>query len=92
MEIPQPLPEFDAPVLLAFIRGLAALNHDGEQMPDGRGLAWELDDAVDTLNDLIREARRVVARTLRGFRTRSCRRAATAWSSQSGSMHPVLSA
>jgi hypothetical protein len=45
--------------LRAFVDDVAQYRRDGEETPDGGVFVWELDEAVDRLNALIGEARRV---------------------------------
>lgn len=45
--------------LSVFVKQVAAFNYDGE-LVDGEAFLMENDDAVDTLNALIHEARKVV--------------------------------
>jgi hypothetical protein len=45
---------------LELARDIAKLNYDGETLPDGTDFEMENDDAVDTVNSLIRKARQIV--------------------------------
>jgi hypothetical protein len=46
--------------LRAFVRQIARLQKDGEQMPGGEEFDMPSDDAVETVNGLISQARRVL--------------------------------
>ena len=47
------------PEIRTFIRNVANMMKDGERDEDGREFIIECDDAVDTLHNLINEARRL---------------------------------